>query len=152
MNLTGAGFVTTLFVAAVLVVAAAVWLWPRFAGRGLRVLAARLGMIALTQIALTMAILVLVNSYFEFYSGWDDVFGTNTKPGTLQRVASATGPRSPGVAQTSVTEVGGARSAARSARDGTIEELKFQGQTTGLSGDVYLILPPEYYTEPTRRF
>jgi hypothetical protein len=152
MELTSVGFVVTLFMAAALIVAAVVWLWPRFAGRGLRALAARLGVIALIQIALTMAILAMVNSYFEFYSGWDDLFGTNTKPGTLQHVASAAAPRKPIVARTSLTEIGGHGGKATPARDGAIEELKFQGQTTGLPGDVYMILPPEYYTQPTRRF
>src|SRR4051794_8310258 len=152
MGLTSAAFVATLFLAAILMVAAVVWVWPRFAGGGLRALSARVGAILLTQIAMTMAILTLVNSYFEFYSGWDDVFGTNTQPGTMQQVATAAGGRKQIVAQTSLTEVGGHRDAAKRAKDGAIEEFKFEGQTTGLAGDVYLILPPEYYTQPNRKF
>jgi enterochelin esterase-like enzyme len=80
MGLTSGLFITLMMILAVGALAATVWLWPRVAGRRLRDLGARIGLLAVGQFLVIAAFLVLINSYFSFFGSWAEVVGSAAPP------------------------------------------------------------------------
>jgi hypothetical protein len=154
MGLTSGSFIATLFLAALTAAALTVWLWPRYAGRGTRQVLSRIGLLTLTQVVALLAVLTYVNGYFEFYSGWDDVFGTGGGAGAVKRGQIGGVRAEPSIVPLAITTVGPPKDQQSLARDGMIEKFRFQGQTTGLGSEAYVLLPPEYFqpAEAARRF
>jgi enterochelin esterase-like enzyme len=75
MGLTSGFFIWLMIAVALGSVAAAVWLWPRFAGQRPAMMAARLGLIAASQLLVLAAVLAFVNGYFAFFGSWSALFG-----------------------------------------------------------------------------
>ena len=67
MGLTSGFFIWLMIAVALGSVAATVWLWPRFAGQRPAMMAARLGLIAASQLLVLAAVLAFVNGYFAFF-------------------------------------------------------------------------------------
>ncbi|MCX5403817.1 alpha/beta hydrolase-fold protein [Streptomyces sp. NBC_00335] len=119
---------------------AAVWLWPRLAGSGVRPLLGRAGL----QLAITLtagsALLLAVNSSYGFYGSWRDLL-------SLRREDPApAGARAPG---REALLVRGTRSWRHAGSDdpaviGRIEAVTVLGTRSGLSGQGYVYLPPQY--------
>jgi enterochelin esterase-like enzyme len=80
MGLTSGLFIGLMIVAALASIAAAVWLWPRFAAQQIQAVAARLGLIAVSQLLTIAAILVFINGYFAFFGSWSSLFGSGQAP------------------------------------------------------------------------
>jgi enterochelin esterase-like enzyme len=80
MGPTSSLFIALMTVAAVGSVAATVWLWPRFARQRVAVIAARLGLIAGSQLLVMAALLTYVNGYFSFFDSWSALVGNSTPP------------------------------------------------------------------------
>ncbi|BBJ43166.1 hypothetical protein SSPO_058840 [Streptomyces antimycoticus] len=70
------------------------WLWPRFAGRGVRAWLGRLAALAVTQCAIVAALALAVNTTFQFYGSWDELLGDDEAvPAALSPVqGGAAGP------------------------------------------------------------
>jgi enterochelin esterase-like enzyme len=75
MGLTSGFFIWLMLAVALGSVAATVWLWPRFASQRPTMIAARLGLIATSQILVLAAVLAFVNGYFAFFGSWSALFG-----------------------------------------------------------------------------
>ncbi len=73
-------FIGLMTVAAVGSVAVTVWLWPRLASQRIRMVAARLGLIAGGQVLVIAAILSFVNGYFSFFDSWSALVGSGSPP------------------------------------------------------------------------
>lgn len=148
MGLTDIGFIVMLLFVVVLTVAATVAVWPRLAGGGVTPVLSRLGMLAVTQVTILIAVLAVVNRHYVFYSGWDDLFGTNAVAGKIKHdQARATGgplPVSP-AAQTTVKRLRTHSGRQNPARDGALDAFHIDGQVTGLQADTYVLLPPQYF-------
>ncbi|MEV0188495.1 alpha/beta hydrolase [Kitasatospora purpeofusca] len=141
LSLTGLPLQIVAAVLAVGVFAATMWLWPKFGGHGWKAWTGRIGAFLATQLAVLVAMGLIANGYFGFYSSWSDLLGTNGKPGTVvdhQPNAAAT---------LSVTGEKNMYSAQGSARDrsGVIQEVSVRGPQSGLSSDAYVYLPPQYF-------
>ena len=52
------------------------WLWPRLAGRGVKPVAGRIGLLLGTQLSLAATFLFTVNAVGGFYTSWGQLFGT----------------------------------------------------------------------------
>ncbi|RFU38165.1 hypothetical protein DZF91_29095 [Actinomadura logoneensis] len=130
------------------------WLWPRLSGGGLKRLGARTVLLGVSQIALTLAITLLVNRWFVFYNTWDDLVGpdrSNEKVQTVQpsrgkettlgklvrRTPTTLGPRRPG-------------RPADPRVDGRVDRLQITGATTGLTAEAFAYLPPQYFQPQSR--
>lgn len=93
MGLTGRLFISLMIAVAVGSLAGIVWLWPRMAGRRLRDLASRLGLVAASQVLVIAAFLVCLNGYFVFYGSWSSLFGIGTpQPLQVARAAESSRP------------------------------------------------------------
>ena len=78
MGLTSGLFISLLVLAAVGALAATVWLWPQAAGRRIRDLAARLGLLVMCQALVVAAFLAFLNGYFSFFGSWSELIGSGT--------------------------------------------------------------------------
>lgn len=120
--------------------AATMWLWPRLGGRTWRAWLGRIGAFLATQLAVLVAMGLIANGYFGFYSSWTDLLGTNGKPGTVVDHQ----PNAAGVAVTGEQKMYSAQGSARE-RSGLIQQIALRGARSGLSGDAYVYLPPQYF-------
>jgi S-formylglutathione hydrolase FrmB len=75
MGLTSGFFLELLTAAAIVSVAATVWLWPRLARQRVAVVAARLGLIVTSQVLVLAAVAAFLNGYFGFFASWSALFG-----------------------------------------------------------------------------
>jgi enterochelin esterase-like enzyme len=138
-SLTGS---LTQLVAVLLAVAAflaTLTLWPRLAGPGWKSWAGRFGAFLVTQLAVLVALGLVANSYFGFYTSWSDLLGTNGEPGTVVEQQ----PARP-VAVRGEQKVYSAQGSARE-RAGVIQQVEIKGASSGLSSSAYVYLPPQYF-------
>ncbi|MFF2043191.1 alpha/beta hydrolase [Kitasatospora sp. NPDC058170] len=141
LSLTGLPLQIIASVVAIVVFAATMWLWPRFGGRSWKSWLGRIGAFLATQLAVLVAMGLIANGYFGFYSSWSDLLGTNGKPGTVvDHQPSAAGALSVTGEKNMYSAQGSARE-----RSGLIQEIAVKGVTSGLSSDAYVYLPPQYF-------
>ncbi|GAA2748495.1 MULTISPECIES: alpha/beta hydrolase [Kitasatospora] len=140
-SLTGLTLQIIAVVVAVAAFVATLWLWPRLGGRGWKAWLGRLGAFFGTQVAVLVAMGLVANSYFGFYSTWSDLLGLDGKPGTVVD-------HQPGGKAISVTGEQKMYSSQGSAQDrsGLIQKVTISGATSGLVGTpAYVYLPPQYF-------
>ncbi|MER5733052.1 alpha/beta hydrolase-fold protein [Streptomyces sp. NPDC002138] len=131
--------VTSLVVACAMFVAAVWWAWPRLSGPGRRAVLGRIGL----QLALTLTtglpLLLAVNGAYGFYSSWHDILALSRD----EPVAAARGTAERGliVSGTHSWRYGGS---ADPAVIGRIDAVTVRGARSGLNGQAYVHLPPEY--------
>jgi enterochelin esterase-like enzyme len=93
MGLTSGGFLVLVLGVAIAGTAATVWLWPRAASRRIQAVAARVGMVVLSEVLVVVAFLVCLNGYFSFYASWSQLLGSGTTNTVgMAKAASAGGP------------------------------------------------------------
>ncbi|MBD2898273.1 hypothetical protein amrb99_72400 [Actinomadura sp. RB99] len=149
MQPVSAAFLVLVCAPAAACVVAAVVLWPRFAGRGVRPVAARTGLLLGSQALLTAAVVLLVNRYFVFYATWDDLLGGTTTSATVKQVQPSRGAEAApaGLVHREATELGPKRRGHQRdpAEDGRVDRLDVEGARSGLGAQAYVYLPPEYF-------
>jgi len=145
MGLTGGTFITLVVILAIVVVAVCVKLLGTVPGRTLRDVGTRTGLIVATQAATLFAVLVLVNSWGDFYATWGDLLGTNHTKGKVTGKVKTVGPTIAPLSKVTahLRSTGGA---------GRVDEVMLGGPRTGLSARAYIVLPPQYLTQPARKF
>ncbi|GAA2582312.1 alpha/beta hydrolase [Streptomyces lienomycini] len=128
--------------AGVLLFAGTVWWWPRLAGRSVRAVLGRMGLLFATQVAVFAAVGLVANQSFGFYGSWADLFGRENGQGVVvdHSAGTAGGPLRV-VGDRRVTRASGARPDV----SGRVEEIRIVGRTTGIGSPAYVYLPPEYF-------
>jgi enterochelin esterase-like enzyme len=140
MGLTSRKVLLLAALAAVLLFAVTVWVWPRLARRGVRPVLGRVGLLFATQLALFAAVGLAANDSFLFYGSWADLFGRQQDPGVVVDHASDTG--SVTVVSTRGTSVPAGTGPSASGR---IEKVVIAGPRSGIDSPAYVYLPPEYF-------
>ena len=124
---------------------AAVVLWRRLAGPGVRAVLARSGLLLATQAALTVSVVLLANRYFVFYATWNDLLGNDPAKVHVQHVQPqhAAGR----LVQRTVTDLAPKRAGHKQdpAEDGRVDRLTIHGVRSGIEGEAYVYLPPQYF-------
>jgi enterochelin esterase-like enzyme len=95
MGLDSGWFEIAMIVVAAASLAGVVWLWPRAAGQRVTHVAARLGLIAGSQLLVIGTFLVCLNGYFGFYGSWTQLLG-GASPSTVAAAAARAIPGSDG--------------------------------------------------------
>ncbi|MEU7133160.1 alpha/beta hydrolase-fold protein [Streptomyces sp. NPDC046261] len=140
MGLTSMAVLLLAIVAAVVLFALTIWLWPRLGKKGVGSVFARVGMMLATQLSLFAAIGLWANQSFGFYGSWADLFGQVKNEGVVVdhsagakrvQVVSAQAVKVP---RGDVPRVGG-----------KIEKINVSGVDSKISGPAYVYLPPEYF-------
>ncbi|MCW2941430.1 MAG: putative esterase [Actinomycetia bacterium] len=139
MELTSGSLTALLCAIALGLWAGTVWAWPRLAGRSVRNVLSRVGLLAAGQLGVVLALLVAVNAHFVFYSGWDDLLGANGGAAAIKHRLGQGGPQPPSLA------VVGHEPTANPAKDGQTDHIQILGQGTGLTSEAYVVLPAQYF-------
>ncbi|WP_217144686.1 esterase family protein [Streptomyces sp. AC627_RSS907] len=142
MGLTSDKVLALAVLSGVLLFGGTVWLWPRLAGRTLRAVAGRVGLLFVTQLAIFAAIGLAANQSFGFYASWADLFGRETGQGVVvDHSAGSTDRHLRVVGDRRVVQAAGSRPETT----GRVEEIRIVGRTTRIATPAYVYLPPEYY-------
>lgn len=78
MNIVGKGFLLLLGFITLASAVLTLWLWPRLAGRGIRPIAGRIGLLLGTQLSLAATFLFTINALGGFYTSWAQLFGDSS--------------------------------------------------------------------------
>ncbi|MEU0838499.1 alpha/beta hydrolase-fold protein [Streptomyces sp. NPDC005962] len=153
MGLTSRSLEWVLIATAVVCVALTAWLWPRFAGRGVRAWLGRLGSLAVTQCAMVAALALVVNAQFQFYGSWDELLGRgDDAPAALSDLPGG-GAAGPAVRSGALVEpappqgldrVHGLPGGPRE-RTGAVESVRILGRRSQVATPAYVYLPPQYF-------
>ncbi|QKV94149.1 prolyl oligopeptidase family serine peptidase [Streptomyces sp. NA02950] len=140
MGLTSNNIVIISVIAAVLLFAATIWLWPRLAGRGVTAVLGRVGMLLATQFTVFAAFGLFANQSFGFYGSWSDLLGNEDEPGVVvNHDTPGTRVRVTETRHMKVDEGSSPKVAGR------IEKVNIQGPVSRIAGPAYIYLPPEYF-------
>ncbi|MEU1801266.1 alpha/beta hydrolase-fold protein [Streptomyces sp. NPDC019937] len=152
MELTSRPLEYVLIAVAVVCVALTAWLWPRFAGRGVRAWLGRLGSLAVTQCAIVAALALAVNANFQFYGSWDELLGRgDDAPAALSDVhggGAVQGDPSGTLVQPAppqgLDKVHGLPGG-RPEQTGKVESVRILGRRSQVADPAYVFLPPQYF-------
>ncbi|GAA1980977.1 alpha/beta hydrolase [Kitasatospora viridis] len=150
MELTSATLLGLIAVAAVLASAGTLWLWPRLARNSPWQVLGRLGLLTTAQLlALAVAGLLLNNAY-GFYTSWGDLLQRDT--GRLALGPAGAGRAGPPAGDTLVRPAGDESLAGvtdlpqgRPEEVGRVDSIRVSGKQSGLSDQMFIYLPPEYF-------
>ncbi|MFC8719320.1 alpha/beta hydrolase [Kitasatospora sp. NPDC057198] len=150
MELTSRTLVYVLSSVAAAALLATLWLWPRLSRQRLLPVLGRLGLLTVTQASVLAVLLLSVNNAYGFYSSWNDLLRPGGAP--LALVAAKAPGAAPEAGRLVVpTDEGGLGTVGDVLPEGTPEEVgrvdsvRITGTASGLSDQVFVYLPPEYF-------
>lgn len=160
MGLTSETTVYVTAAVAVVCVALLVWVWPRLARPGVRQVLGRLTAIGVTQVTIIAAFACWLNSSYQFFGSWDELFGnTDTAPVGVTQAADhnggATGVSVKGAlvqpaSDEQLNRVSGLPTG-NPAVNGKVESVKVIGRRTGVVDPAFVYLPPQYFQKAYAR-
>ncbi|GAA0685060.1 alpha/beta hydrolase-fold protein [Kitasatospora atroaurantiaca] len=150
MELTSGALVNSLIALAVVALVATLWLWPRLARQRPLPMLGRVALLTVVQVSVLAVLLLSVNNTYGFFTSWNDLLNPGGAPLTL---ASAEHPK--GAAPKSGTLVqpsteGGLETVkdlpqGKPEEVGRVDSIRVTGPESGLSDQVFIYLPPEYF-------
>jgi enterochelin esterase-like enzyme len=151
MELTGSALVYLVACLALLALVGTVLCWPRLARRHPLHLLGRIGLLTLTQVLVLAVCGLTLNASYGFYSSWHDLL--QPAGGQLALGPAGGGGRSgPPVGGTLVrpTTEGGLEQVTdlpqgRPEEVGQVSSIRVSGKESGLSDQMFIYLPPEYF-------
>ncbi|MHB9858517.1 alpha/beta hydrolase [Streptomyces sp. YIM S03343] len=156
---------TTVYVMAALsavCVALLVWLWPRLARQGLWQVLGRLAAVGVTQVTIIAAVACWLNSSYQFFGSWGELFGNvDTAPVgvTEASVHNGDGLTPGGSVQGALIQPATDEQLSRvsglptgpAAVNGRVESVKVIGRRTGVVNPAFVYLPPQYFQKAYHR-
>ncbi|KJK55313.1 alpha/beta hydrolase [Saccharothrix sp. ST-888] len=150
MELTSGALVYSLIALAVASLVGTLWLWPRLARQRPLPLLGRIGLLTVIQVSVLAVLALSVNNSYGFYTSWNDLLHPGSAPLTL---ASSDHPRgaAPNVGPlVQPTSEGGLETIkdlpqGKPEEVGRVDSIKVTGTESGLSDQVFVYLPPEYF-------
>jgi len=150
MELTSGALVNSLIALAVVALVATLWLWPRLARQRPLPMLGRIGLLTVIQVSVLSVLLLSVNNTYGFYTSWNDLLNPGGAPLTLASAEHPKGaaPKSGALVQPS-TE-GGLETVkdlpqGKPEEVGRVDSIRVTGPESGLSDQVFIYLPPEYF-------
>ncbi|RPE44228.1 putative esterase [Streptomyces sp. Ag109_O5-1] len=163
MGLTSRTTVYAMVALSALCVALLVWLWPRLAKPGLWHVLGRLGAIGVTQVTIVAAFACGVNSSYQFFGSWNELFGNvDTAPvgvtqasgdngdGTISGISNVHGSLVQPAGDQQLSRVSGLPSGPP-AVVGRVDSVKVIGKRTGVVDPAFVYLPPQYFQKAYHR-
>ncbi|WP_369241221.1 alpha/beta hydrolase [Streptomyces sp. R21] len=161
MGLTSQATVYAMAALAAVCVALLVWLWPRLATPGVRHVLGRLVAIGVTQVTIVAAFACWVNSSYQFFGSWNELFGNvDTAPvgvtqtaggnGTVNGVSSVHGSLVQPAGNGQLNHVTGLPTGSAEV-SGRVESVKIIGRRTGVVDPAFVYLPPQYFQKAYHR-
>ncbi|MGR8009128.1 alpha/beta hydrolase [Streptomyces hypolithicus] len=140
MGLTSNTVLALAVIVAVALFVATVVLWARLAGRGLRAVLGRVGLLLATQLLIFASVGLAANKSFLFYGSWSDLFGQETEPGVV--VDHSAPARDLEVVDKQGVDVDGGT---EPVVGGQIHKVVVRGERSKIQSKAYVYLPPEYF-------
>ncbi|BAJ30167.1 MULTISPECIES: alpha/beta hydrolase-fold protein [Kitasatospora] len=150
MELTSRTLVYALTAVAAAALLGTLWLWPRLSRQRPLPVLGRLGLLLATQLSALAVLLLSVNNAYGFYSSWNDLLRPGGTPLALAG-AKAPGAAPEGGSLVVPTEEGGLGTVKDVLPPGPPEEVgrvdsvRVTGTASGLSDQLFVYLPPEYF-------
>jgi enterochelin esterase-like enzyme len=139
MSLTGLPLLILVILLTVGVFGVTVWLWPKLSGRTVKAVFGRLGMMAGAQLCLLAVFLLILNSYYSFYTSWGQLFGIGDGGYTASARPAAQ------LIKVESTSGVGVPDGGNPAKAGQIQQVVIYGTRSGLHANAYVYLPPQYF-------
>ncbi|MFI9275045.1 alpha/beta hydrolase [Kitasatospora sp. NPDC052896] len=151
MELTSSGLVFTLIIVAVLALLGTLWCWPRLAPQRPLPVLGRLGLLTVSQLAVLSVCALSLNNAYGFYTSWDDLLRPGRSQLALAPVGSGAkaGPPKSDTLVRPTTE-GGLETVTdlpqgKPDEVGRVDSIRVTGKASGLSDQMFIYLPPEYF-------
>ena len=162
MGLTSETTVYVVAAVAAVCVALLVWVWPRLASRGVRHVLGRLAAIGVTQVTIIAAFACWLNSSYQFFGSWGELFGNvDTAPVGVTQAADHNGDGTAGSVSVkgALVQPAGDEQLKRvsglptgnPAVNGKVESVKVIGRRTGVVDPAFVYLPPQYFQKAYAR-
>lgn len=154
LSLTGTGLLVLLLAAVLVCSLVVIRQWPRLAPNTPKAISARVGLFAVTQIALISLVAAIINDNFEFYETWTQLFGSVAPSGGITMVNSSDSSGgvtvnngNPDAGALTVDSTGGSSIVGGSnpAVYGEIQYVVIKGLRSGLEQNMEVYLPPQYF-------
>ncbi|MET7480294.1 alpha/beta hydrolase-fold protein [Streptomyces sp. NPDC005648] len=162
MGLTSETTVYVMAAVAAICVALLVWLWPRLAKQGVWQVLGRLVAVGVTQLTIIATFACWLNSSYQFFGSWGELFGNvDTAPVGVTQASANNGDA--GVTGISVKgaliQPAGTEQLDRvsglptgdPAVNGKVESVKVIGRRTGVVDPAFVYLPPQYFQKAYHR-
>jgi enterochelin esterase-like enzyme len=165
MGLTSETTVYVMAALAAVCVALLVWWWPRFARQGVLQVLGRLVALGTTQVVIVAAFACWLNSSYQFFGSWGELFGhVETAPVGVTQAGDYGGATGAGavdgvavkgaLVQPATDEqlrrVSGLPTGP-AAVNGRVESVKVIGRRTGVVDPAFVYLPPQYFQKAYQR-
>ncbi|MFR0357415.1 alpha/beta hydrolase [Streptomyces sediminimaris] len=162
MGLTSETTVYVMVALSAVCVALLVWFWPRLARQGPWQVLGRLAAVGVTQVAIIAAFACWLNSSYQFFGSWGELFGNvDTTPVGVTQAADQQGNGAvTGVSvKGSLIQPAGDEQLKRvsglptgpAAVNGRVESVKVIGRRTGVVDPAFVYLPPQYFQKAYHR-
>ncbi|AZQ72433.1 esterase [Streptomyces luteoverticillatus] len=160
MGLTSRSLLYTVVFAAVLCVGLTVWIWPRLAGRGVRPVLGRLGVIATTQLTIMASLALAVNSWGGFYGTWNQLLGRVDKAPVNVNEMGRNGPYATvGASKDGLVQPAGPQGLDKvggiprgpADKEGKVQSVRIVGQRSRAINPAFVYLPPQYFQKQYER-
>ncbi|MCX4747377.1 alpha/beta hydrolase-fold protein [Kitasatospora sp. NBC_01287] len=151
MELTSSVLVYAVAALAALALLATLWLWPRLSRQRPLSLLGRLGLLMLTQLAVLAVCGLSVNNAYGFYTSWRDLLAPDSSKLALAPAQGGGkgGPPNGGALVQPADDAGLAGLTdlpqGRPEEVGRVDSIRVSGKATGLSDQMFIYLPPEYF-------
>ncbi|GAA1413532.1 alpha/beta hydrolase-fold protein [Kitasatospora putterlickiae] len=150
MELTSDALMNSLLALGSAALVITLWIWPRLARQRPLPVLGRMGLLTLTQAAVLAVLALSVNNAFGFYTSWDDLLSPGGTKLALTSNENHEGGVPAGGALLTPTNEGGMESIGDLPRGapeevGKVESVRITGKATGLSDQMFVYLPPEYF-------
>ncbi|GJF28202.1 esterase [Kitasatospora sp. NE20-6] len=152
MELTSSSLVYALAATAVAGLLATLWLWPRLARQRPLPVLGRLALLTVVQVSVLSVLALAVNNSYSFYTSWNDLLSPGGAALALTSSEHAPGAAPEGgqklvepSAEGGLETVKDVLPAGKPEEVGRVDSVKVTGTESGLSDQVFVYLPPEYF-------
>ncbi|WP_459646907.1 alpha/beta hydrolase [Kitasatospora sp. Ki12] len=150
MELTSDALVNSLLALGAAALVTTLWIWPRLARQRPLPVLGRIGLLTVVQASIVAVLALAVNNSFGFYTSWDDLLGTSGTKLALTSNENHKGGTPVTDALLQPTGEGGLETVTNLPKGppeevGKVESVRVSGQESGLSDQMFVYLPPEYF-------
>ncbi|MDH6579610.1 alpha/beta hydrolase-fold protein [Kitasatospora sp. MAP5-34] len=150
MELTSRTLVYSLIALAGLGLVATLWLWPKLARQHPLVMLCRIALLMVVQLSVVGVLGLALNNSYGFYTSWNDLLRPGGTPLSLVGSEHPKGAAPKSGALIQPTSEGGLETIkdlpqGRPEEVGRVDSVRVTGTESGLSDQVFVYLPPEYF-------
>lgn len=150
MELTSDALVNTLLAVGAASLLTTLWVWPRLARQRPLPMLGRILLLAITQTTVLAVLALSVNNSYGFYTSWDDLLHPGGAALALTTAEHQKGAAPDGDALVQPAPPSGLEAITDLPKGtpeevGKVESIQVTGKDSGLSDQMFIYLPPEYF-------